>query len=160
VARHDDEPANIDVHVDPKPADVAAFDRLGMGPVVIGGLFVLAALIVLAHGVIAAVRSHRREHALLAALGMRPRQRWLTVLVAGVTMVGVALVIGIPVGLILGRWGWRVLAREIGVLSEPVMPTTALLLFATVALVLAVIVSSVPGRSAAYLSPAAALRSE
>ena len=53
------------------------------------------------------VRARRRDLAVLKTLGCSRRQVGATVAWQATTIVGLALVIGIPVGIIAGRWTWR-----------------------------------------------------
>lgn len=66
--------------------------------------------------------------------------------------------IGIPVGVIVGRWAWTALADNLGTVAEPIVPVLALVL--AVPLVIVNLVAFVPGRIAARLRPATVLRSE
>ncbi len=71
-----------------------------------------------------------------------------------------ALVIGLPLGIIGGRWAWGFLADDLGTLSEPQVPLLAVLLAVPAVLLLCNLVAFVPGRMAARLRPAVVLRSE
>jgi ABC-type antimicrobial peptide transport system permease subunit len=76
------------------------------------------------------------------------------------TVAAIALLAGLPLGIILGRWGWRALADNLGTVAEPVVPALAMVVTVPVVVVLANLVAFVPGRIAARLRPAAVLRSE
>jgi ABC-type lipoprotein release transport system permease subunit len=76
------------------------------------------------------------------------------------TFGAVALVIGIPLGVVSGRWVWSLLARDIGTLAESRVPVLALVVGVPVVLLLCNAVAYVPGRMAARLRPAAVLRTE
>ena len=71
-----------------------------------------------------------------------------------------ALVIGVPLGIIGGRWAWGLLADDLGTLSEPRVPILAIVIGIPVVLLLCNAVAYVPGRIAARMKPAAVLRSE
>jgi len=68
--------------------------------------------------------------------------------------------VGLPLGVIAGRWLWLVFARQLGVAAEVVVPVLPLLAAIPLTLVVANLVAAMPGRSAARLRPAAALRAE
>jgi hypothetical protein len=72
----------------------------------------------------------------------------------------VALCIGIPLGIIVGRWTWTALADDLGTVAEPIVPLLAFVVGVPFVLLVANLVAFVPGRIAAHLRPAAALRSE
>ena len=76
------------------------------------------------------------------------------------TLAGIALLIGLPVGVAVGRWAWTLFANSIGVLPVPVVSLPPLLLAIPVTLILANLIALLPGRLAAATRPAAIFRSE
>ena len=71
----------------------------------------------------------------------------------------IALVIGVPLGIAAGRWGWHAFAERVGALAVPVVSGwIAALIPATILLALAV--SFVPAVLAARTRPATVLRGE
>jgi predicted lysophospholipase L1 biosynthesis ABC-type transport system permease subunit len=76
------------------------------------------------------------------------------------TVALVALAVGLPLGVALGRWSWSLLIDRIGLAPEPVTPWPALLAAATATVLVANLVAAWPGRMAAQTRPAVALRSE
>ena len=72
----------------------------------------------------------------------------------------VGLAVGIPLGIVLGRWAWALVARGVGVLDDPAVPLVALLVLPPAALLVANLTATAPAWRAASLSPAAVLRSE
>jgi ABC-type antimicrobial peptide transport system permease subunit len=78
---------------------------------------------------------------------------------AGIVAV-VGIVIGVPLGLALGRWLWTLFAEEIGAVPAPVVPTLSVAAAGLIALLLAICLSAVPGRIAARTPAAAALNPE
>jgi len=131
-----------------------------MTPLLLAGVLALLAIATVAHALVTAVRRRRRDLALLKTLGFTRRQ--VSAAVAWqATMLGVlALVIGIPIGVIVGRWAWTALADDLGTVAEPIAPVLALVLAVPLVLLIANAVAYVPGRIAARLRPAAVLRSE
>ena len=71
-----------------------------------------------------------------------------------------ALVVGLPLGALLTRWGWRAISRQLGVMTPALVPAPAVVLIAVASLAFAVAVSFWPGRRAASIRPSDALRSE
>jgi ABC-type lipoprotein release transport system permease subunit len=141
----------------------AAVDALGGAqrvPLVLSGLLALAAIGTLVHTLVTSVRRRRRDLAVLKTLGFVRRQISVTVAWQATTMAGLALVIGLPVGVAVGRWGWDLFADQVGVLSVPVVDLRSLLLAIPVTLLLANLIALIPGRVASATQPAAALRSE
>ena len=107
------------------------------------------------------VRRCRRELAPLQGVGFVQRQ-----LAAGRGVARlhhratIGIGVGIPLGIVLGRWLWTLFADEIGAVPAPAVPVPSLLLAAIVALVLANAAAVVPGRWAARTATAHALHEE
>ena len=60
------------------------------------------------------------------------------------TLVSLALLIGLPLGALLGRFAWSVFADDLGAVAEPQVAWIPLLLTIPVAFVLANLVAAVP----------------
>ena len=74
-------------------------------------------------------------------------------------MVGiVGLVVGLPVGIVLGRWLWVLFAHQIYAVPEPTVPVVALVLVGVAVLALVNLVAVLPGRAAARTPAALVLR--
>jgi ABC-type antimicrobial peptide transport system permease subunit len=76
------------------------------------------------------------------------------------TTVTVGLLVGVPLGLALGRLAWHETAAALGLAAGVRLPTAVLLALVPVAAVLAGAVAALPARRAARLSPMTALRAE
>jgi ABC-type antimicrobial peptide transport system permease subunit len=72
----------------------------------------------------------------------------------------VALLIGLPLGILAGRWAWAYFANAAGAPADASVPLTAVLLAIPVTLALAIAIAAWPGWTAARLRPAALLRAE
>jgi ABC-type lipoprotein release transport system permease subunit len=72
----------------------------------------------------------------------------------------VGVVVGVPLGILLGRWLWTLFARYIDAVPEPTVPVTSIIIVALVTMALANVVAALPGRSAAHTSTAQVLRGE
>jgi hypothetical protein len=108
----------------------------------------------------AVVRRRRSELAVYRVLGFEPRQVRATVLWQGVLMAAVALVIGVPAGSLLGSVLWRAFANRLGVIPDPTLPVTRLLIAIGLTLVVSLAGAAGPAVMAARVSPAEGLRSE
>jgi hypothetical protein len=71
----------------------------------------------------------------------------------------VAVVLGIPFGVLIGRWTWNVLVSRLGAVPVPVVSIEALALVGAGVLILANLVGLLPGLRAVR-SPARTLRAE
>lgn len=142
----------------PSVTDAARYERL---PLYLAIVFAVAALGSLVHVLLTSARRRRVDLAILRTLGFRGRQVTATVMWQAATLVLVAFAIGAPVGLLLGRLLWQVVAtRLLGVVSEPVLAWGATALMLPVTLVAAVLIASGPAAVARRTKPAAVLRTE
>jgi len=72
----------------------------------------------------------------------------------------VGVVIGVPVGIALGRWIWTLFADGISAVAHPAVPALSIGLVALGALVFANLVALVPERLAARTRTSLLLRAE
>jgi hypothetical protein len=70
------------------------------------------------------------------------------------------MVVGIPLGVVLGRTLWDLFAHEINAVSAPSVQALVVVLIVAGALVLANVVAALPGRIAARTPTALMLRAE
>jgi ABC-type antimicrobial peptide transport system permease subunit len=106
------------------------------------------------------VRRRRRDLALLKTLGFARSQVLGVVAWEASTFAAVALLIGLPIGIVTGRWAWAYFANAAGTPADATVPFTALLLTIPVTLLLANLIAAWPGWKAARVRPAAVLRTE
>ena len=142
------------------PADLVNFGQLQDLPLLLGLALGLLALLTITHLLLTSVRRRRRDLGVLRALGFTGGQIRATVSWMAVTLAAVALVAGIPVGLLCGRQAWRFFAGQLGISGVTRTPVLSFVLLAVAGLALAVAVASVPGISASRIRPADALRAE
>jgi ABC-type lipoprotein release transport system permease subunit len=141
-------------------ADVESLRRVGGLPVALATVVGTLALAALAHALMTTVRRQRRDLAVLRALGFLRRQLGTAVLAFAATTVVLAIVVGGPLGIALGRWSWRLVADSLGTPAEPVVPVAVVALVLPVTLLVAAAAAILPARSAAATEPATVLRSE
>ncbi len=143
-----------------RPGDVTAYAGVRSTPLVLAGLLALLAVGVLVHLLLTSVRARRRDLAILKTLGCSRRQVAATVAWQATTLAGVALVVGIPIGVIAGRMIWRAFADRVGVDAGVVVPALAFVAIVVVGVTLANLIAAFPARAAARTRPALVLRSE
>jgi ABC-type antimicrobial peptide transport system permease subunit len=93
-------------------------------------------------------------------MGFTPAQRRVVITAQGTTIAVIALVVGVPLGAVLGRVVWSAVARSIGLATDAAFP---LVLFAIGALGFVVtlnVIAMFPAHTARRLRAATALRSE
>lgn len=142
------------------PPQIDNLGRVGSLPDVLAGLLALLAASALAHLLVTSVRRRRHDLAILKALGFVRRQVSAAVAWQATTVAVVALAVGLPLGVALGRWTWSMLVDRIGLGAPPVTPGPALLAGVAGTVLVANLVAAWPGRVAARTRPAVALRSE
>jgi hypothetical protein len=140
--------------------DLTNLERVGYLPGLLAGLVALLALGTVAHALVTSVRRRRRDLAVLKTLGFGRGQVSQTVAWQATTFALLAGMIGVPLGVAAGRWTWRLVAGQLGVVSGPVVPALPVLAIVAGALVVANLVAAWPGRVAAQTRPAVALRTE
>jgi predicted lysophospholipase L1 biosynthesis ABC-type transport system permease subunit len=149
-----------DVVLDQPPADVVNLERISAIPralaALLGGLAVLA----VGHALTATVRRRRRDLAVLKAIGFRPRQLSSTVVWQATLLVAAGLVVGVPLGVVVGRVSWTVVADAMGLGNRPEAPLLVVAFTVPIAIAVANVVALLPARSAARTRPVAALRAE
>jgi ABC-type antimicrobial peptide transport system permease subunit len=128
-------------------------------PLQLSVLFAVAAFATLVHVLLTSVRRRRRDLAILQILGFRRRQVAATIAWQALTLAGLALIIGVPIGILAGRLGWAAFAYRLGVVSEPVISPLSIVVV-PVTLAVALLVSLGPGLVARRVRPAAVLKAE
>jgi ABC-type lipoprotein release transport system permease subunit len=143
-----------------KPSDISNFGRVERMPEILAGLLTLIAAGALAHALLTSVRRRRRDLAVLRTMGFLRRQVRAAVAVQATTLTAMAFAIGLPIGIILGRAAWRLVATDLGIIPAPIVPSATLAIAVPAGIVIANLVAALPGRAAARISPALVLRSE
>ena len=123
-----------------RPSNISDLARVARVPLVLAGVLALVGVALLAQLVTLFCRRRRRDFAILKTMGMLRRQVLGIVSWQTTTLATASLVIGIPLGVALGRWIWALFANSVGVASASVVPlwTILLILLALVAIANAV----------------------
>jgi hypothetical protein len=150
----------VSVYSVQRPAEIVNYRSMGTIPAFLGAGLAAGAVVALGLTLVASVRRRRRELAALKTLGFTGRQLGATVAWQSSVAVGIGTVVGVPLGIIVGRTLWDLFAREINVVPEPSVPVLLIALIALAALVLANVVAAVPGWSAARTPAGLLLRAD
>jgi len=108
----------------------------------------------------ASIRRRRRDLALLKTLDFTRRQLLAAVGWQASVAATVGVVVGVPLGIVSGRWLWTLFAREIFAVPYPSVPVGQIIVVVVGALVLASLVAIPPGLSAARTRTSLLLRAE
>lgn len=142
------------------PAGVDVLRTIRDLPVLVGGLLAVLGLVTGGLAVVGSVRRRRRELAVLRTLGLTGAHVRAVVLWQASTLAVAGGVVGVPLGVLVGRLVWRWIAS-----SMPLVPVTSLAWAAIVLTVPATVAAMVaivwwPAHRAARAVPAQALRAE
>jgi ABC-type antimicrobial peptide transport system permease subunit len=145
---------------DQRPGDIRNYASIRDTPLALAAVLAVLAAGTLSHVLLTGVRRRRRDLAVLKTLGFTRRQLLGTVAWEASAFAGVALLVGLPVGVLAGRLAWAAFAHGAGVSSAAAVPLTTVLLVVPVTLLLANMIAAWPGLQAARLRPADVLRAE
>jgi hypothetical protein len=143
-----------------RPAEIINYRSLGTAPAWLAAALVIGAVIAFALTLISAVQRRRRELALLKTLGFTRRQLAAVVAWQASTDVTLGAIVGLAVGVVVGRWLWELFARNIDVVPAPIVPLASIAIIFVGALILANLIAAVPGLLASRMNAASVLRSE
>jgi hypothetical protein len=135
-------------------------DHLRGQPLVLALGIAAAAAISLALTVLGLVRRRRHELALLKTLGMtRAQVRGVVAWQTTLTLL-IAAVLGGPLGVVAGRWGWRAFADSLGVAPVTEIPVLAVFGLLAALILAGNLLAAFPAAVAARTQPAVTLRTE
>jgi len=142
------------------PLEVVRLERINGLPWALGGFLAIIGIVGVGFALVTGVRRRGRELAVLKTIGFRRAQLGVTVATQAVVLGGVGLLVGVPLGVTVGRAIWKAVASGAGFASTDTVPAlgVVILVFATIAIVN--LIAVVPARRAARLRPAVVLRSE
>jgi ABC-type antimicrobial peptide transport system permease subunit len=143
-----------------RPAEILNYRTLGTTPTLLGITLAAGAVIALGLTLVSSVRRRRTDLALLKSLGFTKRQLASAIAWQASVAVGIGCIIGIPLGIALGRFLWDLFVRQINAVPDPTIPTSSIVLIGVGAVILANLVAAVPGRIAARTPAAQLLRGE
>ncbi len=145
---------------DQRPGDIKDYAGVRDTPLVLGGVLALLAVGTLVHVLLTSVRRRRRDLAVLKTLGLVRSQVLRVVAWQATALAAAALLIGLPLGVLAGRWAWALFAASAGVSGQADVPLPLVLLAIPVTFAAANLIAAGPGRDAARLRPASVLRRE
>ena len=143
-----------------RPAEIANYKAIGLTPALLVTGLALGAIAALTLTLVASVRQRRRDLALMKTIGFVRRQLAAAVAWQATTAAVVGIVIGIPLGVVAGRWLWDLFAQEINAVPYPTVSVFSLVLVGLGTVLLANLVAALPARSAARTPTALMLRAE
>ncbi len=140
------------------PTSVRALERVTAAPFLLGVVLTVLLVVSCAYLLAASVRARQRDLATLRALGSESRQlraiiHWQATL--GTTLV---LLIGLPCGVILGRWIIELVTNALGIVPGAEVPALVVVAMAVTVLATANLLALMPAHHAAHIRTGDLLR--
>ena len=149
-----------DVETAEIPVELLNLRNVERLPEVLAAFLALLAIAALAYLLVAIMRARVRDFAILRALGFT-RGQSRTVMASQSTAISViGLLVGVPVGVFLGRLLWKLIAERVPLQNVPPFALLAVAVFVPAALVAANVVALGPARRVARMRAAESLRTE
>ena len=143
-----------------RPPRVRNLEQVGALPSVLGAFLAGLGLLAVAHGLWRTVRGRRREFAVLATVGFRPQDLRSVIRWQALAVVTLAVLVGVPLGLLLGRTAWTAVADATGVIDQVSVPLTTLALVVVGTLLVGLAAGWLAGRAVTRIRPTVALHDE
>jgi len=142
------------------PTSLVNFGEAVNFPLIFGGMLALSGAATLVHLLVVSVSRRRREMGLLKALGFVNRQIVASVAWQATALVGVGIVVGVPLGIVLGREVWSAFANNLGVVPVSVVEPWLLVAIVVGILVAANLLAVAPALAARRSKPQQLLRAQ
>ena len=102
-----------------RPAQIVNYRSIGSTPIILAVGLAAGAIVALGLTLAASVRRRRRDLALLKALGFTHRQLAAAVAWQATVVAVIGIIVGIPLGIVVGRQLWTLFARNINAVPDP-----------------------------------------
>jgi FtsX-like permease family len=148
------------VIVNQQPNGLIDYALIDATPLILAGLLAVLGLGVLAQFTVQSAMARRRDFAVFRTLGLRRRQVSLITCWQISTIMAVAVLIGLPIGVAAGRWAWTLFADVLSISPAAGLPIRTGLLLIPCVLLATNLIALGPARLATRLRPASLLRAE
>jgi ABC-type lipoprotein release transport system permease subunit len=142
------------------PGAISSLLRVRAIPFVLAGLLAVLVVLTISHTLLTTLRARRRDLAVFRALGAAPRFVSSVVHWQATLVTLVPALVGVPLGLVVGRLLFVALADEIGAVDTAALPLRSIVAVLVAVLVFANVVAIWPARIARRWAPAKALNAE
>ncbi len=131
------------------PTSLVNFGEAVNFPLILGCVLAVFGMATLLHLLVVSVVRRRREMGLLKALGFVNVQVGATVLWQATTVALVGIVIGVPLGIVVGRVVWNVFATNLGAVPVAAVPVSTIIILPIAVLVVANLMAVIPAVTSA-----------
>jgi len=142
------------------PTSLVNFGEAVNFPLIFGIMLAVSGAATLIHLLVVSVARRRQEIGLLKALGFVNSQVASSVIWQATTMALIGIVIGVPVGIVIGQEVWRAFADNLGVVPVPVAQAWLLVALAVGVMVVANVLAIAPALVATRSQPRQLLRAQ
>lgn len=141
-----------------EPDDIVNFGRVEAMPLVLAFVVAVLAAATLTHTLVSSIRRRRHDFAILRTVGFVRGQLVSSVLWQSTTVITIALIIGLPVGVAAGSSLWQAFCGQLGIVAEVHTPALSVLALIPAAVFVANSIALMPALLAGRASPAGVLR--
>ena len=131
------------------PTSLVNFGEAVNFPLILGCVLALFGVATLIHLLVVSVVRRRREMGLLKALGFVNLQVGATVLWQATTVALVGIIVGVPLGIVIGRVVWNAFATNLGVVPVAAVPALTIAALAVGVIVVANVLAFIPAVTSA-----------
>ena len=140
------------------PTSLVNFGEAVNFPLIFGAILAVFGAATLLHLLVVSVSRRRRDVGLLKAVGFVNSQVASTVLWQSTTLAVIGIIVGVPLGVLVGKAVWTAFANNLGVIPVSVVPGGLIALLAASVLVAANVIAVVPALAATRSKAADLLR--
>jgi hypothetical protein len=140
------------------PTSLVNFGEAVNFPLLFGAILAVFGVATLLHLLVVSVSGRRRDVGLLKAVGFVNGQVASTVAWQSTTLAVVGIVVGVPLGVVVGRAVWTTFADNLGVVPVTVVPIWLIASLAGAVLVVANVIAVAPALAATRSKPGELLR--
>lgn len=142
------------------PPGVDSLRSMLVLPLTLAAFFAMLAVATVAHALATTVRRRRGDLAVLRSMGFTRTDARLAVAFQASLLAVAGVLLGVPAGIVVGRFLWKQFADNYPVVYAPPLALVAIVLAAPVAVVVSNLLAIGPARNATKIRPAEILRSE
>jgi len=140
------------------PSSLINFGEAVNFPLIFGAMLAVVGAATLAHLLVVSVSRRRREIGLLKVLGFVNRQVAAAVAWQTMTLALIGIIVGVPLGVVVGRATWKAFANNLGAVPVSIVPIWLVVVLVAGVIVVANLLAIGPALVAMRSKPATLLR--